>query len=238
MSSSSQPPAAGGQSTSSLTAGDIKLTAADVALLEPRCWLNDQLIAFFFEKLAASASAAGVDVLLLEPSIIFTASMLQDAAALRGMLSVSPSPGKAPLADRLGSASLVLMPVNDNDDPNAGEGGGHWSLLAFRRGDAERPPRFEHYDSCGGSNGAQARAVAQCLAALLLPGVRGPSLQLVNMKTALQANGFDCGVYVLCFAEMLCAAEGGADAVRTLTPKQVEEKRAASLRLLRGESAE
>ena len=43
----------------------------------------------------------------------------------------------------------------------AHDGGGHWSLLVFRRGSAGSPSRFEHYDSCKGSANAAFNAAAR-----------------------------------------------------------------------------
>ena len=38
--------------------------------------------------------------------------------------------GTPSLAERLAKAKLVLMPINDKDDPEAHSGGSHWSLLS------------------------------------------------------------------------------------------------------------
>eukprot|EP00966_Prymnesium_polylepis_P324948 7380952-Prymnesium_polylepis.2 len=46
--------------------GDIQLFESDAALLQPGHWLNDQLIAYYFEHLAQKSSSS---VLLLEPSM-------------------------------------------------------------------------------------------------------------------------------------------------------------------------
>lgn len=102
-------------------AGDILLTARDVALLEPRRWLNDQLIAYYFERLASLSADQGTRALLLEPSIVYTASVLQ-APALREMLSISAKKGEVPLTEQMLSHPLVLMPVNDKSDPSEHEG--------------------------------------------------------------------------------------------------------------------
>ncbi len=218
------------------SAGDVVLYEKDVQTLEPGAWLNDQVIAFFFERLAAEC--ASDDVLLLEPSIVFTARMLQDSAALAEMCSVSSSPGAPTLSARLSTASLVLMPINNNEDPEALEGGGHWSLLCFRRASAAAGSggRYEHYDSCAGANAAEASAVAKCLAPLLLPGERGPRVQLVKMVAAQQANSWDCGVYVICFAELLCRGEQ-AELIRSIAPQVVADKRRACRAMLREASS-
>ena len=104
------------------TLGDIQLFPRDVDLLRPSRWLNDQVIAYFFEHFTAKVMSPGLPVLLLEPSIIYTASFLQDAAALQEMMSVSTKKGVPPLTEQMRACELVLMPVNDKDDPDAHEG--------------------------------------------------------------------------------------------------------------------
>ena len=216
---------------------DARLYPHDVALLQPRQWLNDQLIAFAFEELGARFS--GEAVVLLEPATVYMALMLQDSATMREMLSVGGTPS---LAERLAKAKLVLMPINDKDDPEAHSGGSHWSLLAFRVVASTGERRFEHYDSCAQSNRGKAEAVAKCLAPLLCEsGVRGCGFAGME-DTPQQANGHDCGLYTIAIAEALCeglasdqlpAALGAIPArVAALTPARVDEKRAALKQLV------
>lgn len=64
---------------------------------------------------------------------------------------------------------------------------------------------------------------------LLDPTARGTT-QLVSMQSPQQVNGHDCGMYVLCIAELLCATADQAqttEAIRALTPEAVVAKRAA-----------
>jgi len=78
-------------------------------------------------------------------------------------VSVSTKSGMPSLAEQMATRSLVLMPINDKTDPDEHEGGGHWSLLVFRRAADGAAGKFEHYDSCKGGNAVHARAVARCL---------------------------------------------------------------------------
>ena len=103
-----------------------------------------------FEELGARFSEQAV--VLLEPATVYMALMLQDSATMKQMLSVGGTPS---LAERLATAKLVLMPINDKDDPEAHSGGSHWSLLAFRVVASTGERRFEHYDSCAQSNRAR-----------------------------------------------------------------------------------
>ena len=56
--------------------GDIQLIEHDLSLLAPRRWFNDQLIAYYFEHITSLVGMR--KCLLLEPSIIYSASYLQD----------------------------------------------------------------------------------------------------------------------------------------------------------------
>ena len=221
--------------------GDVQIYAKDAATLRPGCWLGDAAIAYVFENLSrrvAAANASEEKVLLLEPSITFTAAMVGEAGPLREMLSVPHGGGSVSLAQQLAVADLVLFPLNNNDDASASEGGGHWSLLAFRRRSEGRGACFEHYDSCGGANAPIAKVVTKAFAPLLL-GQTSAKVQLVSMgeSTPQQANGFDCGVYVLAMAEILCLPPSGetapapsesvTSALRGLTPAAITEKRLA-----------
>lgn len=215
--------------------GDIVLTVDDVDTLATRTWLNDQVIAFQLERLHR-AIGSPADLLILEPSLSFTASMVPDSASLGAMLSVPRHKGGSTLADELAAASLVLLPVNNNTDADVAGGGSHWSLLVYRRRrtgpDSSGPSRFEHYDSCGNANGAFAKDVALKLIPLLQPADRGLTLKLVSMTIPQQTNGFDCGVHALCIAEELVglhassgSSEAHSDAVKRVTPEWVKARR-------------
>ena len=208
-------------------AGDVRLFASDVKLLEPGEWLNDNLIAFFFERLAAPYPG----VLLLEPSLCHAAAMLQSAEVLREMVSVSPKAGGVPLVDQLARAKLVLAPINDKDSPESHDGGSHWSLLMYER----RTGEFVHYDSCGRRNARYAQLVASCLGPLLSSEHRAA---VREAATPQQANAYDCGVYVIAMAQAICAIDaaqaGGAPeakaaalsaALGALTPDVVARRR-------------
>lgn len=226
-----------------LVLGDVVLTAEDARTLEPRQWLEDQVIAFQLERLHRAAGSPK-HLLLLEPSLGFTATMVPNAASLREMLSVTRTKeaGAGTLAQALAAAELVLLPVSNNDDASQ-VGGSHWSLLVYRRrsgADGAGPSRFEHYDSCGNANAAFAKGIALKFIPLLQPTDRGPTLKLVSMTTPQQVNGFDCGMYVLAIAEVMVQAhaEGGAEVAsealrERVTAPGVAAKREALLKELR-----
>ena len=65
--------------TPSVRVGDITIYHKDVDTLRPGRWLNDQIIAYALESLAASAPA---NVLCLEPSTVFMSAMVGDPKQL------------------------------------------------------------------------------------------------------------------------------------------------------------
>jgi len=223
-------------------AGDIALYEHELALLEPGQWLNDSLIAFAFELLAAEVKGRA-KILLLEPSIVFTAGYLQQPDVLREMMSARPHKDSPALSELLPTSDLVLMPINDKEDPDQHVGGAHWSLLCYRR-QTNAAGCFEHYDSCASHNLPQAKAVARCFSPLV--GHSG-SMNLVQMKVPQQANGHDCGVYVLGFAERLCyefiafslpPPGETAPSINKLTPTVIAQQRTDLLQKLMALAAE
>ncbi len=86
---------------------------------------------------------------------------------------------------------------------------------------------------------AHARAIATKLAPLVSTG-SGERIDVAARSTPRQANGFDCGVYVLAIAEWLCtnvsgprganetnAATTDLTTLDTLAPPAISAKRAA-----------
>ncbi|MEE6526432.1 hypothetical protein FKM82_027074 [Ascaphus truei] len=190
-----------------LSFGDSLLRSSDVSLLDPPRWLNDNVIGFAFEFLAASLSPPLSErVAFLSPEVSqFTKCCRDEAAAFLEPLAL-------PCKD------LILLPVNDNSGPEAG--GSHWSLLAYVR----RPPGFLHYDSAPGTNAHHARLMARNLSALL-EGDGG----FREERAPAQHNGYDCGMYVVCVAEALCEQHlRGCDdlILQSITPQYVTRKRA------------
>lgn len=222
--------------------GDVFLYEEDVATLGECQWLGDLVIAFFWELFAARLArdeaatshgsvAESPRVLLIEPTVSYMAAVFGAAEALREVLAVPRTAGARSLTELLLTASLVLVPVSDKADPDDPVGGGHWSLLVFRRDTSSGLSAFEHYDSAGGANADHAAAVATALGPLL--STSPPPVQLV--ASPQQVNGHDCGVYAVALAELLCALFMAGTLpppgvppleLEQLTPKAIAEKRA------------
>lgn len=182
----------------------------------PKQWLSDASISFAYLQLAAGVTGTGeLDgpvpdmVLLMDPAAAFWLTLQDDPA------HVEEAKGALKLQDR----QLVLCPINDSRDGSCADAGTHWTLLVCwdRSGDTCSGARsvsdssngglfgrFSYYDSLGGAsawgsaNLAQARTLASRLA--------GKDVQVSPGTCAHQTNGFDCGVYVLLFSEIIASA--------------------------------
>ncbi|KAK3275228.1 hypothetical protein CYMTET_16630 [Cymbomonas tetramitiformis] len=98
---------------------DVLLRAEDLRLLTGPEWLNDQIIAFYFEYLDREKCVATSDVLFLNGSVSFFAS------------HSSPDDLKQ-MAGNLPRREHIFFAVNNNPFTDVAEGGSHWSLLTFR----------------------------------------------------------------------------------------------------------
>lgn len=104
----------------------------------------------------------------------------------------------------LNQFDLIFIPINDNNDKFNLNGGNHWSLLVY----LSKEDIFLYYDSIKKrtSNLENAKKIAQKLRVL----INGKTYALktldnfiINSETPQQKNGYDCGVYVLAFTEIL-----------------------------------
>jgi sentrin-specific protease 8 len=148
-----------------------------------------QLIGFYFEFLAREAHA--------QPGLL-----LIPGNSTYLLANLGPEAGPAAVLEPLGfgHAQLVLFAVNDNPDVTEAFGGSHWSLLAYCAAD----DTFRHYDSLSGTNRHAAQRVFNA--------AKRPGSKLWEQATPQQQNGYDCGMYVLALARLLCqrhAQDGG-----------------------------
>jgi sentrin-specific protease 8 len=133
------------------------------------------------------------------------------------------------------------MPVNNNPFADAA-GGSHWSLLVWyapAAGDdvlGDLPVGFSHWDSAAGTgNLIAANKLAKAIAPVLdNKAIYG--LTVVERPCKQQANGSDCGVYMLHYIDCIAGAVssgakfGGADSFMACMG-DVSEVAIASLRM-------
>ncbi|GMH40144.1 hypothetical protein BSKO_08048 [Bryopsis sp. KO-2023] len=207
---------------------DIVLRESDVELLKGPAWLNDLVIEFYFEYLSREVFDNAEDFAFLGGSVAYliAGGSPQD---LVEMLKPLKLPDK----------KFIFIPVNNN--PDVGEvGGSHWSLLVL---DRERWD-FCHFDSLQGVNASQARGLAMKVATLA--DVDPPFGYIEVPDAPQQANGHDCGLYVLAVGEAICSAhfrgkrrnEDFAKELRKISPDRVEKLRQVILGIVMAKSRE
>ena len=98
---------------------------------------------------------------------------------------------------------FFLIPINDNSDKMNANGGSHWSLLAY----LSEEDIFIYYDSMQTKNNniGNALKIAGKLRGLIQNESKTALEErfIINPETPQQKNGYDCGVYVLGFTEVL-----------------------------------
>ncbi|CDW71630.1 sentrin-specific protease 8 [Stylonychia lemnae] len=52
---------------------------------------------------------------------------------------------------KLQNARLILIPLNDNNNPQRQNGGSHWALMIFMRDSETDEISYQYIDSAGGS---------------------------------------------------------------------------------------
>eukprot|EP00898_Chlorokybus_atmophyticus_P002697 jgi/Chlat1/3428/Chrsp23S03753 len=170
-----------------LNYGDAVLNDSDVELLKTDDWLNDAVIEFYFEYCRRERFQGLEEVLLVSPSVAYWVAHCPDEEDAKSTLE--------PL--ELTRRALIVLPVCNNPDVEAAEGGSHWSTLIYDR----EANVFEYYDSLGDANEPSARELADAVAPYL--GASSPPLHR-RQHTPQQINSVDCGVYVLAIADAAC----------------------------------
>jgi len=163
---------------------DEILHRSDLQILRGPNYINDRIISFYFTHLSLSLSLSS-NILLIPPSLSFLISIC--------------CPGDPQILTPLDlpSKTLILFPVNDNPDPAVAEGGTHWSLLVYDRPSNE----FVHHDSANGSNRWCARRLYEAVKGFV--GGDGDT-RFVEGRTPQQRNGYDCGLFVMAVARVVC----------------------------------
>ncbi|GLI60307.1 hypothetical protein VaNZ11_002423 [Volvox africanus] len=180
---------------------DVLLREQDISLLEGPHWLNDQVVAFFFEYLSREGLHGGPReddlptptpgqspvpisapaATMQQPRRCTTDDILLLPPATSFLLIHSPPEMAtellAPLKPDL--KALVLFAVNDNSEVDVAAGGSHWTLLVYHR----PSNTLRHYDSSPASQGNRSgRSSGSAHAAGRLLQAVGPALTGVGRE--------------------------------------------------------
>ena len=218
---------------------DTILRVRDVVILTGPTWLNDAILTFYFAYLENDKYAS------LRRSVSFvdaSVSFLVANVAVSDVTNILEPLG-------LTTRRVVVFSVSNNEDVAVPEGGSHWSLLVFRKGERGGSDTFEHYDSAGGMNERAASSLAAAVAPHL--GSSKAYKFVASPKgTPRQDNGHDCGLYALAVADAVCSAHalgqsGNEEEASALTrklgkvtPEFIADFRAELLDLVEGLSSD
>jgi sentrin-specific protease 8 len=161
---------------------DVCLKKDDIDLLRGPFWLNDQIIAFYFQYLESHK---------FKPS---SGNMLFVPPAVTQLLKMSPAEETKKILEPLNPGNrkkLIFFAVNDNESTRAG--GTHWSLLVF----SQVEETFFSFDSMRSLN----RKATKKIVELLKLGLNCPSATLHEHDCTLQINSYDCGIHLLANVE-------------------------------------
>eukprot|EP00924_Labyrinthula_sp_SR-Ha-C_P013726 snap_masked-scaffold_5-processed-gene-11.11-mRNA-1 protein AED:0.34 eAED:1.00 QI:0/-1/0/1/-1/1/1/0/214 len=165
-----------------LSLGNVVLYQKDIDLLKPGSWLNDSCIQFGFELLKRRYEE--IDVFFVDPGVVFMLSVLREKEIL--------GEENREIREKIQERRLVLFPVVGGADVDKG-GGVHWSLLVYEKA----TKKFFNLDSNRSFNYVQVEALVDKLSTF----IGKPRIE--NIKTPQQENSFDCGIFLLCFADIL-----------------------------------
>ncbi|KAG2377413.1 hypothetical protein C9374_009324 [Naegleria lovaniensis] len=208
------------------------LSDEDILLLTGKHWLNDNMINFYFlylenEKYKEHQN----EYCFMAPSVSFWVSMIEDEQDIKAALD--------PL--KVQEKQLIFIPINDNTDIEAVNGGGsHWSLVVFERknNQQEGKCKFYYFDSGGAMN---KRAAQKCIEKMAphFGDCGALDVKLVVKDAPQQNNGYDCGVYVAAMSDYI-AEHGVSDSNidKVITPSFVTQLRKDMLDLVEKKTKE
>ncbi|KAJ2378406.1 SUMO1 sentrin specific peptidase 8 [Coemansia sp. RSA 2607] len=172
---------------------DSTLFASDPLTLHDGKWLNDAILSFYFEYLANEVLRGDSTILFLKPALVQCLRLQQDLPSLRSALPPD-----------MHTKHIIFIPINDGDDVFVqGGSGSHWSLLVCSRttrgAGKTAAVTFHYFDSAANSNYHVALATKVKLEMLLAEN----NTQIITHSCPQQENGYDCGVFVILFADIL-----------------------------------
>ncbi|KAG7534919.1 Ulp1 protease family C-terminal catalytic domain [Arabidopsis thaliana x Arabidopsis arenosa] len=164
---------------------DVVLRRSDLDILNGPNFLNDRVIEFYLSFLSTVHSSPTIS--LIPPSIAFWISNCPDTEYLKDFMK--------PL--NLRDKDLLIFPVNDNSNVEVAEGGLHWSLLVYYK----EANTFVHHDSFMGVNKWSAKQLFKAVSPFVS---NGDASYKECTDTPQQKNGYDCGVFLLAIARVIC----------------------------------
>ena len=192
-----------------LTFGQSTVYVSDLETLGAGQWLNDTIIGFAYDILSCRVckDAPKNSLLFVHPTTVNVIKFENDEEDLVPLIAGAG----------MQSHDLLFFPIS-NSKSMLSVGGSHWSLLLYER----HSNAFYHLDSAGAFNLAHARNFANKVYPHLEKKQKGGKAEeeqleqkqadidfvkvlgnLIKLKVPQQANGFDCGLYVVEFSQFV-----------------------------------
>lgn len=122
--------------------------------------------------------------------------------------------------------SHIMFAINDNSS-RVDAGGMHWSFCVYSRPENS----FFHFDSSRGFNAQTFKTFAN----ILKKSLKCDTAEMVNVDCLQQDNSHDCGIFVLCHADLVyqqIAKSATISSLKKLSPKKVSSKRSEVLQIV------
>ena len=197
-----------------------ELTQEDATILATEgTWLNDNIIEFAFQQLREKCFGfAHADMLFVSPGALFviTYGDMDDVIDSITQLDIL-------------SKDIIFFPINDAL-PGSHHRGTHWELVVFFK-----PTRtFLVFNSLSRSDSspsiASGRVIKKLIDALNITDEKNSNAAKYYVKcvsSPQQENSYDCGMYVICFAQAISSqvlsSKGNLECscVNVITPEHV-----------------
>ncbi|KAG2565844.1 hypothetical protein PVAP13_7NG145900 [Panicum virgatum] len=166
-------------------ASGARLTLAGLRSLEGKQWLFEEVIHFVYSEMSSKFQSIE-DLLFVPPNVAHALTNLQEDSNPLHILDP-------------GNHNLLLFPVNNSENNDLVDSGNHWSLVVLRIDKAHNTCSFVHHDSILNMNQGAAKRLVGNLK-LFFPTFDSTYLEA---ETPQQANGYDCGLYVIILAHKI-----------------------------------
>lgn len=123
------------------------------------------------------------------------------------------------------SRSFIIFAINNNDEDASG--GTHWSLCVYSQPDNA----FYHFDSSSHFN----HFPCESLVNIMKKCMQIPKAEFFQVDCLQQNNSYDCGIYVLCHADLVCRTimkSKSLKDVKKLNCKQINVKRSELIEII------
>ena len=170
----------------------MKYVAANrLKSLEDRNFVTDPILQLFFTafKERAKTYLGRNKIMIVMPAMAHILQNYISKESIRAQI----------MQLKLKEYDWVIYPVNNNKDPEDGNGGTHWSLLVYRKIDH----KYLHFDPIHRLN--RSHAIELMLNTLDSKSFDSDGFgpQFVDIACKKQENGYDCGPYVMMYLETI-----------------------------------